>query len=153
MRVHPEILDRQRLPASLLSRRVWDERYEDIKAFERHLARNGTRILKFFLHVSKEEQARRLRKRLNDPDKHWKFQAGDLAERKLWKRYMRAYEQALSRTSAAHAPWYVVPADRKWFTRLVVAKVLVDALDALDLTLPKLSPAQRKELAAARRLL
>ncbi len=150
VRVHPEILARQQLPTSLVARRIWAERYEDINAFERHLTRNGTIVLKFFLHVSKEEQRRRLLARLDDPAKNWKFQAADLEERARWADYMKAYEQALSKTSTTHAPWFVVPADHKWFTRLVIARLVVETLESLDLNCPKPSRAQLEELAQAR---
>jgi polyphosphate kinase 2 (PPK2 family) len=122
--MHPEVLARQQLPASLVTRRVWTERYEDINAFERYLARNGTLIRKFFLHVSKEEQRRRFLERLDDPAKNWKFEAADLGERDRWDDYMKAYEEALSKTSTNHAPWFIVPADHKWFTRLAIARLL-----------------------------
>ncbi len=150
VRVHPEILARQQLPKSLVSRRIWAERYEDINGFERHLSRNGTIILKFFLHVSKKEQCRRLLARLDDPSKNWKFQAADLEERARWGDYMTAYEQALSKTSTTHAPWFVVPADHKWFTRVVIARLVVEALENLDLAFPKPSRAHLEELADAR---
>jgi PPK2 family polyphosphate:nucleotide phosphotransferase len=153
VRVHPEILGSQRLPESLVSRRIWAERYEDIRAFETHLARSGTRVLKFFLHLSKEEQARRLRERLDQPAKNWKFQIGDLEERKLWDSYMRAYEQALSNTSTKDAPWFIVPADQKWITRLVVAEVIVEALEGLHLSFPKPSKEHLDDLEQARRQL
>src|SRR5437870_5951452 len=131
VRVHPEILGRQRIPAPL-TRRIWSERYEDINAFERYLSRNGTLIRKFFLHLSKEEQRRRLLERLDEPSKNWKFSAGDLDERDRFDDYMRAYEQALSKTSTKHAPWFIVPADHKWFTRLAIADLVVQALESLD---------------------
>jgi PPK2 family polyphosphate:nucleotide phosphotransferase len=150
VRVHPEILARQQLPKPLVSRRIWAERYEDINGFERHLTRNGTIILKFFLHLSKKEQRRRLLARLDDPAKNWKFQAADLEERARWGDYMTAYEQALSKTSTTHAPWFVVPADHKWFTRLVIARLVVSALEDLDLAFPKPSRAHLEELAEAR---
>src|SRR5262245_50407086 len=153
VRVHPEILGSQRLPPSLVSRRIWTERYEDIRNFETHLARNGTRILKFFLNISKEEQTRRLRERLDEPAKNWKFQIGDLEERKIWDDYMHAYELALSYTITRDAPWFIVPADRKWFTRLVIAEVIVDALERLDLAFPKPSKEHLVELEQARRQL
>ena len=153
VRVHPEILEGQRLPSSLVTRRLWDERYEDINAFERHLDRNGTLIRKFFLHVSKEEQRRRLLERLDDPAKNWKFQTSDLQERDRWHDYMKAYEEALSKTSTKHAPWFIIPADHKWFMRLAIAEIVVDALEGLDLDFPKLSAAHRAELAAARKRL
>jgi len=150
VRVHTDILGHQKLPSELVTRSLWSERYEDINAFERHLSRSGTIIRKFFLHVSKDEQRRRLLARLDDPAKNWKFEAADLAERELWPDYMRAYEQALSKTSTKHAPWYVIPADHKWFARLAIADVVVDALETLDLGLPKLTPARLEALAEAR---
>jgi len=153
VRIHPEILGGEKLPASLVTERIWNDRYEDINAFERHMARNGTLIRKFFLHVSKKEQRRRLLERLDEPSKNWKFQSGDLAERERWDDYMKAYEEVLSKTSTKHAPWFVIPADHKWFMRLAIAEVVVDALDGLDLTLPKLSKADLDELAAARKRL
>jgi PPK2 family polyphosphate:nucleotide phosphotransferase len=153
VRVHPEILGGGKLPESLVTRHVWKDRYEDINAFERHLARNGTLIRKFFLHVSKEEQRRRLLERLDEPSKNWKFQAGDLEERDRWADYMKAYEQALSNTSTKHAPWFIIPADHKWFLRLAIAEVVVEALESLDLAFPKPSTEHREELAAARKRL
>lgn len=153
VKVHPEILDRQRLPPPLVTRQLWNERYEDINAFEQHLARNGTMMLKFFLHVSKEEQRRRFLQRLDDPAKNWKFQPGDLGESDRWDDYMRAYEQALSRTSTRHAPWFIIPADHKWFTRAAVADLVVQALDSLDLKFPIASNEQLKGLADARKRL
>jgi len=153
VRVHPEILGGEKLPASLVTKRIWNDRYEDINAFERHLARNGTVIRKFFLHVSKEEQRRRLLERLNEPSKNWKFQSGDLPERERWRDYMKAYEETLSNTSTKHAPWFIIPADHKWFMRLAIAEIAVDALDGLDLAFPKLSKADLEELATARKRL
>lgn len=153
VRVHPEILARQKLPASLVTRRLWTERFDDINAFERYLSRNGTLIRKFFLHVSKDEQRRRFLERLDDPAKNWKFQAGDLAERDRWDDYMKAYEQALSRTSTEESPWFIVPADHKWFTRLVIARLVIEALESLDLRFPKPSQAHLDELAEARKRL
>lgn len=153
VRVHPEILARQKVPSSLITRRVWSDRYEDINAFEKYLARNGTLIRKFFLHVSKEEQARRFLERLDDPAKNWKFQAPDLEERGRWDDYMSAYEQALSKTSTRYAPWFIVPADHKWFTRLVIAELVVKALEGLDLAFPKPSQAHLDALAEARKRL
>ena len=150
VRVHPEILARQKTPASLVSRRIWTERYEDINAFERYLSRNGTLIRKFFLHVSKDEQRRRFLERLDDPAKNWKFETADLDERDRWNDYMKAYEQALSATSTGEAPWFIVPADHKWFTRLVIAKLVVEALESLDLRFRKTSREQRTILEAAR---
>ena len=153
VRVHPEILDHQRIPKSLVTKKLWSERYEDINAFERYLSRNGTVIRKFFLHVSKEEQKRRFLERLDDPSKNWKFSAGDVDERGRWADYMHAYEQALSLTSTKHAPWFIVPADRKWFTRLAVAEIVVDTLERLDLSFPPASQAHLDELVQARKRL
>jgi PPK2 family polyphosphate:nucleotide phosphotransferase len=153
VRVHPEILERQKVPRSLLTKRIWTERFEDINAFERYLSRNGTLIRKFFLHISKEEQRRRFLARLEQPAKNWKFEGADLSERDRWDDYRKAYEQTLSQTSTDEAPWYVVPADHKWFARLVIARLVVDALESLDLAFPKPSPASRAALAEARRRL
>ncbi len=150
-RVHPEILEGQKLPPELLGKRIWQERFEDIRNFERYLTRNGVVIRKFFLHVSKAEQKRRFLSRLGEPAKNWKFSASDVAERRHWKAYQRAYEDAIRETATPHAPWYVVPADHKWFTRLVVAAAIGEALLRLDLHYPKLSGAQQKALASARR--
>jgi PPK2 family polyphosphate:nucleotide phosphotransferase len=150
VRVHPNILAGQHLPPGLVRKDIWKERYESINDFERHLARNGTRILKFFLNVSKEEQRKRFLERLEVPEKNWKFAMGDVSERGLWKDYMRAYEDAISATSTGWAPWYVVPADRKWFTRLVVAQVIVSALEDLGLEYPQVDAERKKELAEAR---
>jgi PPK2 family polyphosphate:nucleotide phosphotransferase len=151
VKVHPELLERQRLPPSLVSKDIWSERYDDIRSFERYLSRNGVLIRKFFLHLSKQEQKQRLLSRLEEPDKNWKFSTADLQERKHWKDYMEAYEEMICHTASEEAPWYVVPADQKWFTRLVVAQVIVDALESLDLSFPKVTPAKRKELAVIRR--
>ena len=150
VRVHPEVLANEKLPSSLVTRRIWRERYEDINGFERYLARNGTVVRKFFLHVSKEEQRRRLLERLDDPAKNWKFDAADLSERDRWDDYMRAYERALSKTSTRHAPWFIVPADHKWFTRVVVAQLVIEALESLDLKFPPLSKSHLDALAEAR---
>jgi PPK2 family polyphosphate:nucleotide phosphotransferase len=150
VRVHPEILAAQKLAPELVTKRIWEERYEDIGNFERYLARQGTVIRKFFLHVSKEEQKRRFLARLDEPEKHWKFAAADVRERQHWDDYMAAYEDMIRATAAPHAPWYVVPADNKWFTRLVVAAAVVKTLDDLDLQYPKVGKKQRAELAAAR---
>jgi len=147
----PEILEHQKLASGLVSKHIWPERFEDIRNFERYLARNGTVIRKFFLHVSKGEQKRRFMSRLDEPEKNWKFSANDVAERRHWKDYQRAYEDAIRATATPEAPWYVVPADNKWFTRLAVAAAIVDALAGLGLHYPKVSAAQRKALAAARR--
>src|SRR5438552_2745575 len=153
VRVHPDVLNRQKLPASLVTKYLWRDRYDDINAFERYLTRNGTLVRKFFLHVSKEEQRRRFLERLDDPSKHWKFAAADLEERDRWDEYMRAYEQALTRTSTRHAPWYIVPADHKWFTRLVIAELVIQALESLDLAFPAVTRAQLDALADARKRL
>jgi len=153
VRVHPEFLDRQRLPAEVVTKQLWEERFQDINGLERHLARSGTLILKFFLHVSKNEQRRRLLSRLDEPAKNWKFQIGDLDERERWDDYMDAYEDALSHTSSRHAPWYIIPADNKWFTRVAIAEVVVEALESLHLEFPKVTKAQRAALAVARQRL
>ena len=153
VRVHPETLNSEKIPSPLVTRHVWKERYEDINDFERHLARNGTLVRKFFLHVSKEEQRRRLLARMDEPSKNWKFQPGDLGERDRWNDYMAAYEQALSKTSSGHAPWFIIPSDHKWYMRLAIAEVIIESLDSLDLAFPKLSKAQLDELAAARKRL
>jgi PPK2 family polyphosphate:nucleotide phosphotransferase len=152
VRVHPELLEAQNIPGKLVKPdRIWEERFEDIKSFERHLARNGTVVRKFFLNVSKEEQRRRFLKRLEEPDKNWKFEARDLREREHWDEYMEAYEEAIGKTSTGESPWYVVPADHKWFTRVVVASVIVQTLESLNLSYPKLEGAKKKELALARK--
>jgi PPK2 family polyphosphate:nucleotide phosphotransferase len=154
VRVHPEIFAAQKLPVAVREdSRVWEHRYEDILAFERYLSRNGFLILKFFLHVSKSEQRRRFLKRVDDPDKNWKFSAADVRERRHWKAYMSAYENAIRWTSAPHAPWFVVPADNKWFTRLVVVAAIVKALDDLQLRFPRLDPRKGADLIAARKAL
>src|SRR5262245_14908007 len=153
VRVHPALVAARRLPLELVTPRIWKERFEDINAFERHLWRSGTIIRKFFLQISRSEQEQRLLKRLDDPAKNWKFSAGDLPERAKWKAYMRAYADALAATSTAEAPWYVVPADHKWFAHCVIAEVILDTLDALDLSPPRLSGERKRELAAARRTL
>ncbi len=150
VRVHDNLLQHQNLPPSLVTDDIWKERYEDIRGFERHLHRSGTLVLKFFLHVSKKEQRKRFLERLDKPEKNWKFSSRDLAERKLWKDYHSAYEEMIQHTAALHAPWYVVPADHKWFTRLVVAAAIVNALASLDLKRPPLDPAERRALDAGR---
>jgi PPK2 family polyphosphate:nucleotide phosphotransferase len=152
-RVHPEILAAQKLPPNCVSKEIWDERLQDIVAFERHLTRNGTVVLKFFLHVSKAEQKRRFLERIERHEKNWKFSAADARERRFWDAYMDAYERAIRATATKRAPWFVVPADNKWFTRLVVAAAIVDAMQSLDLHYPKIDAAQRRQLAAARKLL
>jgi len=153
VRVHPDILGAQKLPPELMTKNIWDERFHDIRAFERYLARNGTIIRKFFLHVSKKEQRKRFLERIDEPSKNWKFELNDVHERQHWKDYMRAYEDAIRETATQHAPWFVVPADHKWFTRMVVAAVVVEALEELDLHFPKVTTKQRAELGAARRML
>ena len=153
VRVHPEFLAGQKLPAECVTKDIWDERFHDIRAFERYLRRNGTVVLKFFLHVSKDEQQKRFMERLDQPDKHWKFSANDAKERGFWDDYMKAYEAMIRATATEDAPWYVVPADNKWFTRAVVAAAVIDALGALDLRYPKVSAAKKKELAEAKKAL
>ena len=153
VRVHRELLARQRLPPALLTKHVWNERFEDICNFERYLARNGIVPVKIFLHVSKEEQRRRFLERLQQPDKRWKFSMGDVAERKLWDRYMESYEDAIRNTASLEAPWYVVPADRKWFARLVVSNAIVAALEKLDLHFPKVDAAALREMQKVRKAL
>jgi PPK2 family polyphosphate:nucleotide phosphotransferase len=150
VRVHPEILRRQRLPPQSVGKRIWDERLADIAHFEDYLMRQGTILLKFFLHVSREEQKRRFMERLDKPRKHWKFSSADIRERGFWGDYMHAFEEAIRATAAPHAPWFVVPADNKWFTRLVVAAAIVEAVENLDLSYPKIDAAKKKELAKAR---
>jgi PPK2 family polyphosphate:nucleotide phosphotransferase len=153
VRVHPELLGQQKLPASLTGKDVWQKRFEDIRAFERHLVRNGTIVLKFFLHVSKDEQRKRFLDRIDEPAKRWKFSMADVDERKLWNKYQGAYEDMIRNTSCPDAPWYVVPADHKWFTRMVIAGVLVRELRALDLDFPRIKGEALKELQKARKAL
>jgi PPK2 family polyphosphate:nucleotide phosphotransferase len=142
VRVHPELLDKQNLPKRLVTDAIWKERYEDINNFELHLARNGTVPIKFFLHISKEEQLKRLLARVADPEKRWKFSLYDVEERKLWEKFIKVYDDTIRHTATKHAPWYVVPADRKWFARLVVAATLVERMEALDLQFPKFDESQ-----------
>jgi PPK2 family polyphosphate:nucleotide phosphotransferase len=153
VRVHPEVLAGQKIPPQLVTKHIWDERFEDIRSFERYLARQGYVILKFFIHISRKEQLGRFRKRLDEPEKNWKFNLGDLKERALWKDYMRAYEDTIRNTATPHAPWVVVPGNKKWFARIVVASAIIDALERLNLAYPKLDGRQRKELEQGRRLL
>jgi PPK2 family polyphosphate:nucleotide phosphotransferase len=153
VRVHEALLARQQLPPRVVSKHIWDERHADIARFERYLARQGTVVLKFFLNVSKKEQKKRFLERLDEPEKNWKFAAADVRERQHWDDYMEAYEDAIRATASPHAPWYVVPADNKWFTRLVVGAAIIEAMENLDLHYPKVDAAKRKELAAARALL
>src|SRR3984893_18722024 len=153
VRVHSEILSRERLAADLVSGKTWQERFEDIKAFERYLGRNGIVVMKFFLNVSKKEQKRRFLERLDQPEKNWKFSASDVLERQEWDEYMSAYEGMIRNTSTKRAPWYVVPADHKWFTRIVVAEAFVHALNKLDLSFPQVDEEKRRDLKKARIIL
>ena len=150
VRVHPELLDRQQLPPDLVSPRIWGHRFNAIRAHEQHLAESGCLVLKFFLHLSKEEQRRRFLERLNDPEKLWKFSLGDVAERRHWEAYQEAYQDAIRETAAPHAPWFVVPADQKWFTRLVVMAAVVDGLESLKMSYPTVSPETRAAYENAR---
>ena len=147
VRVHAEILKRQKLPPVVVGKEIWDERLTDIAHFEDYATRQGTKILKFFLHVSRNEQKKRFLERLEEPEKNWKFSASDVQERKFWSDYMHAFEEAIRATASKHAPWFVVPADNKWFTRLVVAAAIVDAMENLNLAYPKVDAAKKKELA------
>ena len=153
VRVHPEFLAGQKLPPELVTKHIWDERFQDIRAFERYLARNGTIVLKFFLHVSRDEQKKRFLERVEHPEKNWKFSANDIKERAHWDDYMKAYEETIRATATEDAPWFVVPADNKWFTRVVVSSAIIDSLAALDLKYPRLTAAQRAELATAKEIL
>ncbi len=152
-RVHPGIIADAPLPPSLVTERIWDERLEDIAAYERHLARSGTLVLKFYLHLSQEEQRKRLLARIEEPEKNWKFRAGDLDDRARWDDYAAAYDAAIRATAAPHAPWFVVPADRKWLARLIVAEAIVEAMEALDLRYPEPSVGDRAALRGARDVL
>jgi PPK2 family polyphosphate:nucleotide phosphotransferase len=153
VRVHPEILAKQKLPPKLVTKDIWRERFEDISCFERHLARNGTVILKFFLNLSKQEQRERFLDRLEQPAKNWKFNMGDIAERELWAKYQAAYQDMIRHTGSRHAPWHVVPADHKWFARVVIGSTIVAALDKLDLQFPKVDKADRSEFKQVRQAL
>jgi PPK2 family polyphosphate:nucleotide phosphotransferase len=153
VRVHPEFLAGQKLPEECVTKNIWDERFQDIRAFERYLHRNGTIVLKFFLHVSKDEQKRRFLERLELPEKNWKFSASDAKSRGFWDDYMKVYEETIRNTATENSPWYVVPADNKWFTRVIVAAAVINALAALNLQYPKVSKAKKKELAIAREIL
>ena len=150
VRVHKEMLERERMPPSLVTKNIWNERFADINAYEHYLSRNGVVIRKFFLNLSKEEQKKRFLKRLDQPAKNWKFSTADITERERWSDYMTAYEEMIQHTAAPHAPWYVVPADNKWYTRLVVSAAIIDALEQLNLHYPVVDAAKRKELKAAR---
>jgi PPK2 family polyphosphate:nucleotide phosphotransferase len=153
VRVHKDLLAKQKLPPKLLTKGAWKERFEDIASFERYLARNGYLILKFFLHVSRDEQKKRFLERLDEPEKNWKFAPGDVKERSYWDDYMTAYDDAIRHTAAPHAPWYVVPADSKWFTQLVVAAAIVHGIEQLDLRFPTIDAAVKKEFSECRKWL
>ena len=151
--MHPDFLAKQKLPPKLVCKKIWEERFEDIRNFEQYLSRNGVVVRKFFLHVSKKEQKRRFLERIDDPLKNWKFSSNDANERDFWDDYMEAYEQMIQETATKEAPWYVVPADNKWFTRVVVAGAVIETLDSLDLAYPKVDEGKLKELAAAKKKL
>ena len=153
VRVHREFLEKQKLPADLVTKDIWKERFQDIRSIERYLSRNGVLIRKFFLHVSNKEQKKRFLERIEEPEKNWKFSANDAKERGYWDDYMEAYEDMIRNTATKVAPWYVVPADNKWFTRVVVAAAVIEALDSLDLKYPEVSDSKLKELAAAKKAL
>src|SRR5262249_8645962 len=153
VRVHSEFLKGQRLPSELVTKDIWDQRYKDIRAFERYLTNNGVVIRKFFLNVSNKEQRKRFLSRIDEPEKNWKFSANDAKEREYWDDYMKAYEDTIRNTATKRAPWYVVPADNKWFTRIVVAAAIIDMLDSLNFKYPKVNNGKLKELAAAKRAL
>ena len=153
VRVHPELLAQQKLPKKLVNKRIWEERFNDIGNVESYLAHNGTVVCKFFLHVSKDEQLKRFLSRLDEPEKNWKFSSSDAHGRDYWADYMKAYEETIRNTASKNAPWYVIPADNKWFTRIVVAAVVIDTLKSLDLHFPKVDDAKREELAGIRNIL
>jgi PPK2 family polyphosphate:nucleotide phosphotransferase len=153
VRVHPELLERQKLPAKVSGKNIWKHRFDAINDFEKYLVRNGISVLKFYLHVSKEEQRRRLLARINTPDKQWKFSFRDPKERLYWDDYMECYEDMFNHTSTEHAPWYIIPADHKWFTRAAVADVIAETLKSMDLKYPVLSKAERKQLLEGKKLL
>jgi len=153
VRVHPELLHNERMPASLVTKNIWKERFQDINAYERYLTHNGIVIRKFFLNISRKEQKRRFLARLDEPEKNWKFSDADVRERDFWNDYMAAYEEMIANTATEHAPWYVVPADNKWYTRVVVSAAIVDTLQKLDLAYPKVSPEKQKLLQKARKSL
>ena len=153
VRVHPEFLAKQKLPPKLMGKNIWEDRFEDIRNFEQYLTRNGVVVRKFFLHVSKKEQKKRFLGRIDDPFKNWKFSSNDANERDYWDDYMKAYEEMIQATATKHAPWYVVPADNKWFTRVIVGAAVIEALASLDLAYPKVNEAKLKELAAAKKKL
>ena len=151
VRVHPEFLAKQKLPPELVTKDIWKDRFQDIRSFERYLVRNGIAIRKFFLHVSKKEQKRRFLERVEEPSKNWKFSASDMEERKFWDQYMEAYEEMIRNTATQDAPWFVVPADNKWFTRVIISAAVIDALGSLNLRYPEVGEAKLKELAAVRK--
>jgi PPK2 family polyphosphate:nucleotide phosphotransferase len=153
VRVHEDFLQKQKLPPELITKDIWDDRYRDIRSYERYLSNNGTIVRKFFLHVSRKEQKKRFLERIDTPEKNWKFSASDAKERGYWKEYMEAYEDMIRHTATDHSPWYVVPADNKWFTRVVVAAAVIDALGSLDLEYPKVGKEQLAELEAAKTVL
>jgi PPK2 family polyphosphate:nucleotide phosphotransferase len=153
VRVHREFLEKQKLPPDLITKDIWKERFQDIRSIERYLTRNGIAIRKFFLHVSNKEQKKRFLERIEEPEKNWKFSANDAKEREYWDDYMEAYEDMIKNTATKAAPWYVVPADNKWFTRVIVAAAVIEALDSLDLKYPEVSDSKLKELAAAKKAL
>ncbi|MGD0509964.1 MAG: polyphosphate kinase 2 family protein [Terriglobales bacterium] len=153
VRVHPQLLENQKLPKPLVTKHIWQERFADINNFERYLTRNGIAVVKFFLHLSRKEQKRRFMERLDTPDKNWKYSSSDVKERQFWDAYQKAYEDMIRHTATEHAPWYVVPADNKWFTRLVVSQAVVEALDGMNLKYPKVSGVEQAALAEARKQL
>jgi PPK2 family polyphosphate:nucleotide phosphotransferase len=153
VRVHPEFLAKQKLPPEVVGKNIWEDRFEDIRNFEQYLARNGVVVRKFFLHVSKKEQKKRFLERIDDPLKNWKFSSNDANERDFWDDYMKAYQEMIQETATKDAPWYVVPADNKWFTRVIVGLAVIEALDSLDLAYPEVDQSKLKELAAAKRKL
>jgi len=153
VRVHPEYLARTKVPDELVDKGIWDTRFKDIRAFERYLANNGIVVCKFFLHLSKDEQKKRLLERIDDPEKHWKFDIGDLRERGHWEDYQHAYEEAINATSTAHAPWHIVPADDKWYTRLAIAGAIYQQFKALKIEYPVVTEKQRADLAKGKELL
>jgi PPK2 family polyphosphate:nucleotide phosphotransferase len=153
IRVHPQLLDKQKLPAEVVTKKIWQERYEDIRNYEQYLSRNGTVVRKFFLQVSHDEQKRRFLSRLDEKEKNWKFSATDARERQHWDAYQKAYEDAIAATSTKHSPWFVVPADHKWFTRIVVAAAIIDTLEGLHLEYPKVDAEKKKELAQSKAIL
>jgi PPK2 family polyphosphate:nucleotide phosphotransferase len=150
VRVHPAFLQAERLPGELITKHIWEERYEDINVFERYLTRNGVVVRKFFLHLSKKEQKRRFLERLEDSKKNWKFSMADIKERAFWKDYQEAYAEMIQHTATKHAPWYVIPADNKWFTRLAVASAIIETLDGLNLSFPDADKTKKKELEGVR---